>query len=562
MPDREVDVVVIGGGATGAGVLRDLAMRGLRSLLVERADFATGTSGRYHGLLHSGARYVVKDPQSADDCIAENAVLRRIAPHCLELTGGYFVATPDDPDDYVDAFPLACAAHGIESREVPLDRLFRAEPLLNRDIRRAFAVPDASLEPWELVDANLASAREHGSDAWPYHAVVGFERTAHGAIAAVSVEDRRTSEVSRIACRAAVSCAGAWAGQVAALAGVDLPMAPGKGSMLVFNRRVTNAVINRCAIPGDGDIIVPVGTVSILGTTDIQVADPDDARVTGDEVSALLADGERLVPGLSRARVMRAFAGVRPLYDEDALAGATDGEAHESRDISRAHHVIDHGARDGVPGLWSVVGGKLTTYRLMAEHAADRVCATLGVRTRCRTAREELPGAHAGRSYWLGERLAAHESEGGGDAELVCECELVTRARLTAALDARPDASIDDLRRATRLGMGPCQGAFCTPRAAAAIAERREMAGTALASAPEPNDALAGFLAERIRGVLPIAWGEQLQEVWLAAGMYRGTLAIESLGVERGVTRRLGEPVGSGGVPRAALDGGRTDADV
>ncbi len=139
----EVDVVVIGGGATGAGVLRDLAMRGLRALLVERGDFASGTSGRYHGLLHSGARYVESDPISARHCIEENAVLRRIAPATIEPTGGLFVATPDDPDDYVERFPAACAAAGIEAEPVPLERLFAEEPLLNRRIRAAYRVPDA-----------------------------------------------------------------------------------------------------------------------------------------------------------------------------------------------------------------------------------------------------------------------------------------------------------------------------------------------------------------------------------------------------------------------------------
>jgi glycerol-3-phosphate dehydrogenase len=541
MINPAVDVVVVGGGATGVGVQRDLAMRGLRALLVERADFATGTSGRYHGLLHSGARYVVKDPQSAADCSAENRILRRIARHCLELTGGYFVATPDDPDDYVDGFAANCAEHGIDCREVPLGQLFRDEPLLNRRIRHAFAVPDATLEPWELVDANLASASEHGSMAWRYHEVIGFEREPDGPIRVVRLQNRRSGEELAVECRAVVSCAGAWAGEVAALAGIDLPMAPGKGSMLVFNRRVTEAVINRCAMPGDGDIILPVGTVSILGTTDIKVDDPDDARVTGAEVAALLADGERLIPGLSRVRVMRAFAGARPLYDPAAIGS-------QSRDISRAHYVIDHGVRDGVTNLWSVVGGKLTTYRLMAEHATDRVCERLGVDAPCRTAVEELPGS-AGPSYWVGARFAAHEVEGGGEAELVCECEMVTRDRLEAALEERGDSSLDDLRRSTRLGMGPCQGAFCTCRAAAALADRGA-AGRLPPQAPDPTDALAGFLVERLRGVVPIAWGEQLQELWLAAGIYRGSLGVESLNVGPGVTGRLGEPVGSLGVPR------------
>lgn len=521
---HEVDVLVIGGGATGAGLLRDLAMRGLRALLVERGDFGSGTSGRYHGLLHSGGRYAVKDPVAARDCIAENNVLRRIAAAALELTGGYFVATPDDPDDYVDRFEQACAETGIPCEEISLADLFRAEPELNRRIRRAFRVPDASLEPWELIDGNLASARAHGAQAWRYHAVVGFDRDAAGAIEAALLEDRRTGERRRVACAVAVSAAGAWAGQVAALAGAQLHMAPGKGSMLIMNRRLTHAVVNRCAMPGDGDIIVPVGTVSILGTTDITVDDPDDARVTEPEVEALLANGDRLVPGLSTSRVMRAYAGARPLYDEEGMTASGD---EASREISRGHHVIDHGRRDGVAGFFSIVGGKLTTYRLMAEQTADAVCRSLGNAVACRTADEPLPGG-IGRTYWLGERLAAIEAHGGGDADLICECEIVTRRRLEAAIEEHGDSSIDDLRRTTRLGMGPCQGAFCTCRAAAMLAARRD-AGLLPPQAPEPNDALVGFLRERFRGSRPIAWEQQLQELIFESGIYRGTLAVDSL---------------------------------
>ena len=407
----EVDVVVIGGGATGAGVLRDLAMRGLRATLVERGDFTSGTSGRYHGLLHSGARYVESDPLSARHCIEENAVLRRIAPGTIEPTGGYFVATPDDPDDYLERFPAACAAAGIEAQPVRLDRLFRAEPLLNRAIRAAYRVPDASLEPWELVDATLASAREHGAEAHRYRPVTGFARDADGAITAVHTRDARSGEERWIACRAVISAAGAWAGKVAALAGANLQMSPGKGSMLILNRRMTSAVVNRLAPPGDGDILVPVHTVCILGTTDITIEDPDEGRVTRDEVEALLADGERLVPGLSNARVLRAYAGSRPLYDAAELQG---GHHDESREISRAHHVIDHGARDGVGGLWSIVGGKLTTYRLMARDVVDAVAAAIGNDAPCRTADEPLPEPAGHSPYWLGDRLAASRPRGSG----------------------------------------------------------------------------------------------------------------------------------------------------
>jgi glycerol-3-phosphate dehydrogenase len=331
-----------------------------------------------------------------------------------------------------------------------------------------------------------------------------------------------------------VNAAGAWAGQVATLAGGVLHMSPGKGSMLIMNRRITSAVINRLAPPGDGDILVPVHTVSILGTTDITVPDPDDAQVTSDEVDALLADGDRLVPGLSSARVLRSYAGCRPLYDASELGGTLEEQHHaDSREISRAHHVIDHGAKDGVGGFWSIVGGKLTTFRLMAEETTDRICHSLGIEVPCRTAVEPLPGPAGGTSYWLGGRLAGIEADGGGDAELVCECEIVTNAALRHALDEHGGASLDDLRRSTRLGMGPCQGAFCTCRAAAVLAERRD-AGALPPTAPEPNDSLRGFLHERLKGAAPVAWGDQLMELWLEAGIYRGTMAIETLPGEDG----------------------------
>src|SRR5438876_10532000 len=98
MGGLSTDVLVIGGGSTGAGVARDAAMRGFSTILVDRGDLATGTTGRFHGLLHSGGRYVVKDPKAAEECIAENVVLRRIAADCIEDTGGLFVSTPlDDP---------------------------------------------------------------------------------------------------------------------------------------------------------------------------------------------------------------------------------------------------------------------------------------------------------------------------------------------------------------------------------------------------------------------------------------------------------------------------------
>jgi glycerol-3-phosphate dehydrogenase len=519
-----VDVLVIGGGATGAAVLRDVARRGLRSLLVERGDFGTGTTGRYHGLLHSGGRYVGKDQLAARECIVENRVLRRIAPASVEDTGGYFVATPDDADDYVEAYAENCAQSGVDCDEVNVATLLAREPALNPKIRRAFRVPDGSIEPWQLIEATVADARLHGSEALAYHRVIGIERNADR-IAAVTLRDERTGTVSKVWTRFVVSAAGAWAGQIAALAGVEVEMTPGKGTMLIYNHRMTDAVINRCHRSSDGDIMVPVHTVAILGTTDIKVPDPDDYEITREEVSRLVEEGSKMFPDLPRMRILRAYAGVRPLYKPP-----TEQAAGGNRSISRAHAILDH-ADQGVTNFVSIVGGKLTTHRLMAEQTVDVVAAKLGVSTPCTTADEVLPNQDGGHTYWLGHRLADHEAEGGGDADLLCECEIATRSMVEDYLDTHWPCTIDDVRRGTRVGMGPCQGAFCTFRVAGLVAERlgAQTAGSGALHAAIADRALTGFLRERFKGTRPIAEGRQLQELMMTNGIYVGVLGLESM---------------------------------
>jgi glycerol-3-phosphate dehydrogenase len=539
-----VDVLIVGGGATGAGIARDLARRGVGALLVERGDFATGTTGRYHGLLHSGGRYVSKDPLAANECITENRILRRIAPACIEDTGGYFVATPHDPEGYVTAFPDACRASDVDCEEVDVRWLLAREPALNPETRRAFRVPDGSLEPWQLVEATLEDARAHGAEAISYHRLVGFDLDG-GRIVKARLADERSGTIVEIAPRFVVAAAGAWAGEVAALAGVELTMTPGKGTMLIYDSRMTDAVINRCHKSADGDIMVPVHTVAILGTTDIKVPDPDEYEITRAEVVRLVDEGAKLFPDLPRMRILRAYAGVRPLYQ-----APTEASSGGNRSITRAHAILDH-ADQGVANYVSIVGGKLTTHRLMAEQTVDVVAEKLGIHERCTTAEEVLPGMEPGKTHWLGHRLAEHEEAGGGDKDLICECEFVTRPTLAAYLDSHPACTLDDVRRATRVGMGPCQGGFCTFRAAGMLAERgsdpgaRDGAAVAVEAAAAADRAMTFFLRERFKGTRPIAAGRQLQEYLMTTGIYVGTLGSGSL-PEPIPGRRFGERIGPG----------------
>ena len=171
-----------------------------------------------------------------------------------------------------------------------------------------------------------------------------------------------TGEQVDVEARITVSASGAWAGRVAEMAGIEgVHVMPGRGIMIAMNHRLVNTVVNRCQMPTDGDIIVPIRTVSVIGTTDVHTDDPDDHSVLQNEVDAMLDDGEKLVPGFRQARALRVWTGVRPLFED-----RKEATADPTRDVTRAHALLDHRERDGVDGFVTITGGKLTTYRLMA----------------------------------------------------------------------------------------------------------------------------------------------------------------------------------------------------
>ncbi len=551
----DTEILVIGGGSTGTGVAWDAALRGFRVVLLEKRDLTHGTTGRYHGLLHSGGRYVVKDPRSAVECIAENRILRKTHTHCIEETSGFFVVTPQDEGDYPDRFVAACAATGVPCAEIPVAEALRREPLLNRRISRVFEVPDGSADSFLATHATAQAAQQAGAQVLVYHEIIEvLTEGGDGDRRVVGARARNvaTGEELTIHADMVINATGAWAGQVAALAGVEVKVIPGKGVMLAMNHRLVNTVINRCKMPSDGDIIVPIHTVAVIGTTDEKVTDPEHLRIEPWEVELMLREGEVLLPGFSKARVLRAWAGVRPLYQE--------GYAGASRDATRALTLLDHKERDGLAGFLTITGGKWTTFRLMAETTMDTACSQLGNRRPCTTATTETPGVEQGH-YWVGHRLHEVEEE-RLQGQLVCECELVTRAMVEHAARANPTLTLDDLRRDLRLGMGPCQGGFCTFRVAAILhemaatakpevravdgqwdvgqmtspahaesAEKRAAvaAPSALVPPTSPNLLLRDFLQERWRGLTPILWGQQLKQERLDELIYLSVLNVDHL---------------------------------
>jgi glycerol-3-phosphate dehydrogenase len=261
--------------------------------------------------------------------------------------------------------------------------------------------------------------------------------------------------------------------------------------------------------------------------------------------------------------VLRAWAGVRPLFQDNYDSG-------KGRDVTRKLALLDHKEREGVAGFLTITGGKWTTFRLMAEATVDNICAQLGTERACTTATTQVPGTEQGH-YWVGHRLHDIE-EKKLQGNLVCECELVTRTMIENAAKRNPLLTLDDLRRDVRLGKGPCQGGFCTYRAASILHEM-DKAGTWQAdmsdeagstakwdvaylqspahnlvsdatSAPlsvspqreekpldafNPNLLLRDFLQERWKGVSPILWGRQLKQERLDELIYMSLMNVDHL---------------------------------
>ena len=525
----KTQVVIIGGGATGAGLLWDLSLRGVSAVLLEKKDLANGATGRCHGLLHSGGRYVVKDAEAAKECISENMILKKVAAPCIHDTGGLFVHLKEDDSKYVEEWSAGCNKIGIPIEELSRNEAFKLEPNLPDGLIKAYTIPDGHVDVFLLTMLNVEAAVGRGARFRTYAEVTGIE-VEQSHVKRVRFRDTRTGELDSIECEIVVNAAGGWAQQVAAMAGVEVPVRCDRGALLVFNHCVVTRVVNRCRKPGDADILVPCGPVCILGTSSITVPSPENLSVLPEEIQKLMGLGIELIPALAEARLLRIFTGARPLYVPKSATGAA------GREVSRNFALLDHDEKEGIGGFISIVGGKLTTYRLMAKATADLICKKLAIDEECATdttllqepadpevvydAEKLLPAAAVEKARRrLGVRLAQMVGTLHANpmlAEIVCECELVTRAELDIVLRdaAVPALTIGDVGRRTRLGFGPCQGTFCGYKAMLAGYQDNKW------SAAEASELLQIYLSDRWKGQEWVPSGKQAEQLCLSKEIF------------------------------------------
>jgi len=544
------DVLIIGGGINGSGIARDCAMRGLKTILVEKKDFAAGATGTCSGMIHGGPRYLEYDIETTRSSCIDSGYIQKIAPFLLFRIPFIMPVLKGDKYniEFIETFFEAYDRFVELKNGRPHTRLTRAdalklEPGLTDRITGGVTMDEWGCSPFRLCVLNVLSAHRHGAEIRNHTSVdkllVDEERRVVGA----GLRNILTGEREEVRARIVFNAGGPWSPLVAKMASANVKIRPAKGVHLVFDRRLSNVAITAETVDGRSIFVLPYENTSLVGTTDDDYyGDLDNVTVTRDEVQYLLEGIERVFPSIRRERIIRAFAGVRPtLY-----------EWRKNEDeLSREHQVFDHEECDGIKGLLSIAGGKLASYRMMSQHATDVICEKLEIKAECRTHVEPLPGGESevnvreaarehGVPAYIIQRLYQRygsdypkvlaEGPPGSALATVCQCESVTEAEIRYVIRHEWARTLDDVRRRTRLGAGPCQGHRCTLAAACILGEELHLAPDELGSVAME------FLQERWKGKMPILSGLQLAQEEIGRAMHFLSAGIEEMLVAKRYT--------------------------
>lgn len=486
------DVLVIGGGIIGTAIARDAALRGLDVLLVEKQDLGYGTSSRSTRLAHGGLRYLENwDLGLVREALLERERLLRNAPHLVKPLRFILPAyTRRELWKLRVGLRLydALGSGGLPRSEMlGPGAALAAEPSLRPEgLVGAGSYWDCRITSVErLCLENALDAAEAGARICTHAEVTGLLRET-GLIAGAHVRDALTADRFQLRARIVVNAAGPWVPEVAGLAKAPVAARRSRGSHLVVPNFLRNAVLMRARSDGRYVFAVPLDGEALLGTTDLrEERSPDDVQCSPQEARYLLEEARQFLN-----------ADLRPHYATCGVRLLVDSPGKGESDLSRRHEIRDH-TEDDVPGLWSVLGGKITTMRAVAEQVVDRACRVLGSPRWCETRDRPLPG---GKGIEEGERKLL--AEAGNDEDRALSRHLVARyggrapevwrlASPTPALRkplcphsatvraeilfaAREEGALtlaDALLRRTDAGNAPCQADDSALRAADVLAD-------------------------------------------------------------------------------------------
>ena len=531
MKEPKFDVIIIGGGCTGAGMVRDCALRGLKTLLVERGDVCSETTGTCAGMISGGVKYLL-EPKIVAQCAKESLIIWRIANNIMFRTPILWTITTRKMKKLARAM-VPMYSEFLKMREggkifiASREEALKWEPRLSSIVQEAVFFEELFVDPWRLTLHSIIDAQNHGAVIKTYTKVVSLlkdQNTIYG----VRVQNMKTNEIEDITAKYVVNAGGPWVPQICKMAGIDYKLRLNKGSHIIFDRRVSNIGLVCTAYDARNAYMFPHENTTILGVTAIDVFDePDNIKPEYNDVEYLLSSMETIMPDLRKHRIIRTFVGVRPMLYKYGV---------EEGDVTRGFKIIDNEKKNDINGFITIAGGKLVTHRIMAEKATNLICDKLGIEKTCETAMKPLPGA-TGKvdvealsekyklDFHVTKRLAIRHGPKAEDIlsrldsnpeynSTICTCESATNVEMRHCIQNEYAMHLDDLRRRLRIGSGPCQGTGCIFKAISVLNDELNY------PMDESNVDLLDFLNERWKGIWPALRGEQLSESELSQGIY------------------------------------------
>jgi glycerol-3-phosphate dehydrogenase len=394
---EKFDLIVVGGGIIGTGIARDASLRGIKTLLIEKEDFGYGTTSRSSRLIHGGLRYLrMLEFHLVRQDLLEREILLKIAPHLVHpfpfiipITNLYYEAALGIGVRMYDvmASGKSMPSHQRLSRREVLE----TEPELDglKGLRSALLYYDCQAAYTERLGIeNVLSAAENGAAIINHAQLTRFVRQGND-VGGIEMLDCLTGETYKVKSRLVVNAAGHWVDCVRDLlrTGPASTVRRTKGIHLLTPRLTQKALVLFSPVDNRLFFVMPWLDYTLIGTTDTDYkGDLDAICADKADVDYMLGSVRQVFPKLREEDIFFTFAGLRSLVH---------GGGEKPSDITREHRVLDHKTRDGIEGLVSVLGGKITAYRAVAKDAVDTVCRKLGVKAACTTAEIPLPGAPA-----------------------------------------------------------------------------------------------------------------------------------------------------------------------
>jgi glycerol-3-phosphate dehydrogenase len=476
----------VGGGIVGAGIARDAALRGLKVLILDKVDFACGTTSRSSRLIHGGLRYLKRfELGLVRQDLRERDILLRIAPHLVHPLSFVIPITSGRPFQRL-ALPFglmlydllywrkSLPSHQRLTRRETLDLEPGLEP---KGLSGSYLYHDCQASFVErLCLENVLSAAEHGAIALNHAKVIGFLRDG-SRVSGVVAQDQISGETYQIRGRIVVNAAGHWVDTVRDMLGKGArPMVRRtKGIHLLTPKFCRNAIVLFALSDARLFFVIPWQNYSLIGTTDTDYAgDLDAVNAEANDVTYLLKEVQSIFPNVGSDDIYYTMAGLR------ALAYS---KSRRPEDVSRSHKLVDHERENGIGGFVSVLGGKITAYRAVAEQATDMVCHKLGVKAPCTTAEVPLPGApvvsqqsleQAASERGITPETVSHLASLYGSrfsrvldllnsnpkgAQRLCPHGQDILAQVQHAVEQEGALTIEDfLLRRSAVGLGPCLG--------------------------------------------------------------------------------------------------------